>query len=1459
MKLHTEQTRRQQAKKRMSPEIARRVESIHKKYPWVTPGLSLGLASSNASDELVKQAAMAQARSNSKRSRWSKIGDVISGATHAVTNPITDLGSDIAEGARGLVGAARSGRSPTAPTPAAAPQASAAAQVPALNYDAAKAVVRGASAAAQTGYEAVVGEVRSSIAHGEGPMGGGALGIRTPERSLEVGGQTTLGAALQQQQEDGRVDLGSGFFAAGEAQKRQAANARKVLSVDGHAWTPGRAVATVVSEPGTLPYNLLSGTIDAAAAWYADPAARLGKAAGEARAAKRTLSAVEGEAQVARAAEKASPEWRRVVEESRGMVHGTRPTVVPRAVEKYLYSDEWQGLANRISETRSPTEIWRAFDKKMPAGLAQQLAGVSDPAEVTRLMRPHLGLDVLPDDVGGIGMKVTQSLQRHLRSFNVMPNTWLPFDDADTFVRNLDNSLANAKVMGAKRDAILDQAFHALADPSPGKRKRLLDVAAKAVDESLIAHGVDEETARRLTSWTQESDKIRRYLTDDAGKNINFSWAEGDAPKPAALVDLLNSGTFLYDPASIREIRSLTRTVKALNNPAIQMPLSIIEAAQQEIWKPLATMRAAYFARVNGEEVARSLGSGAFDSAWDYLNFVARGRGEGRATGGLHDLFREANDVAERLATETLDDATRATLQKRLTQINDEVNDARDAYREALVGKAWKHDTFDATERSLVRSGNWAIVEKADAFRWRQGLADETIAMSQDPIIKRVAHGGLLPGDRVPDARPGVDGIKDWLRSGAGVKFRRRFEDAFPGVDFTNEGVLDEVIQKAEMRLGKLGDNAELREAVATGKLNGRAIAYQNTRGPRSASKELLDRLEEWRLAPDSPQFQKYEQIAEEAARGGQRPAAKALAARDRAVQMFFGTLYGQTSDKLARSPVFRAEYWNRMEQLMPYLTRDARGEAIANALEWGKLSKGRMTRLVERAKTPIGELALEDADKLARGWALDHTKALLFDAAERSQFFDATRVIFPFGEAWKEVLGRWGRLAMERPQIPRRFEQIVRGARGAGIFHRDPATGEEVFSYPLPGPVSDYLGVNFAGSVQGLSLGTSVMPGLGPVAQLGVKRILPNIPETDFIRSLIFPFGEPQGLDSMVPGWLNKAKAALEGDEGVRIYGNAYLEVMRQLVASGKYGTSREEKQRLLDDARDRARVITAVRAVGQFFLPSSPQIQYKAPVKGGDAIAGLLVKDFAQMMEDEDKGKIDSAIEAFTTKYGDQAYAYMVGKTKSQVGGQKTSVAYGDWERENGGFIKKYGEVAGYFGPQVEGFDSAVFQRQVNAGKRKYRTASEGIDDAQSILAGWIYDNLRDQLPEHPTDAQREWLRRNKAELQRQLPGWDPDSQPRNLPKNIRLLREASNDGDVKNTEVAEALRVYFQMRDQVATVAKKRGITSWQTANATEDLRGWLRHNADELAKVAPKFRGVWRDLLSREWAEQEQEAA
>ena len=73
------------------------------------------------------------------------------------------------------------------------------------------------------------------------------------------------------------------------------------------------------------------------------------------------------------------------------------------------------------------------------------------------------------------------------------------------------------------------------------------------------------------------------------------------------------------------------------------------------------------------------------------------------------------------------------------------------------------------------------------------------------------------------------------------------------------------------------------------------------------------------------------------------------------------------------------------------------------------------------------------------------------------------------------------------------------------------------------------------------------LIPGVGPVAQVAAKALMPNMKETGAFYEFLFPFGEPTGgiieqtADVFVPPWLQKLTALTEGapEKWVRGYAN--------------------------------------------------------------------------------------------------------------------------------------------------------------------------------------------------------------------------------------------------------------------------------------------------------------------------------
>jgi hypothetical protein len=182
----------------------------------------------------------------------------------------------------------------------------------------------------------------------------------------------------------------------------------------------------------------------------------------------------------------------------------------------------------------------------------------------------------------------------------------------------------------------------------------------------------------------------------------------------------------------------------------------------------------------------------------------------------------------------------------------------------------------------------------------------------------------------------------------------------------------------------------------------------------------------------------------------------------------------------------------------------------------------------------------------------------------------DIARNIFPFGEAWVEILTRWSKLAYDHPETLRRFQQVVEGGRRSGFITSDPVSGQEVFNYPgggllanwmlagaspaapiagglagaaggaslagIPGAIvggfagtaagafaggvgkgQDDASIAIQGQVQGINLvAASYLPGLGPLIQMPLAKLfgsgwVMSRPQFDWVKDQIFPFGDPQ------------------------------------------------------------------------------------------------------------------------------------------------------------------------------------------------------------------------------------------------------------------------------------------------------------------------------------------------------------
>jgi hypothetical protein len=470
-------------------------------------------------------------------------------------------------------------------------------------------------------------------------------------------------------------------------------------------------------------------------------------------------------------------------------------------------------------------------------------------------------------------------------------------------------------------------------------------------------------------------------------------------------------------------------------------------------------------------------------------------------------------------------------------------------------------------------------------------------------------------------------------------------------------------------------------------------------------------------------------------------------------------------------------------------------------------------------------------------------------------------RIVIPFGAAWREVVGTYAKFLVEDPTRIRRAQLLFKGAtdfdpdgNGRGFFYKDPTTKQYSFNFPLSGELAKLAtGINapLQGTVKRVSVGLDWHPALGPVGQIAADQIIPDTPKFDGIVSILLPYGRGTTA-SLLPSWAKKLQSAIEADpsklEG--IYGNTYIDTMRALAASGDYNLDTPEgQQELMSDAKGKARILTAMRAIGQFIGPTAPGTEFEIPVKDGDIMASQLIQEFYKLQADN----YDTAVGEFLRIYGEDALLYLSSKSKATVEGLEATKEFGDWERTNGEVIKAYPDVAAFFAPGGSDFDFQVWQRQIKGGKRVRLTDKQVIEQAQYRLASSQYKAYRAQVGAYPNEEQRAWLKGIRVELNKKYPGFPvvPVFTVGEFEKKVVQMKDAIADPRLKDNDVAKAVNTYFSYRDQVLSqwIAAGGSAQGLATSKSAEPLRGYLTSIGDALAVQVPDFGRVWeRELLS-----------
>lgn len=1434
---------------------AQQLSTMAANYPHMSPGLAVPLAQAGVApdDPLAVHVATQSARNNKKkRGFWGAVGDhvnplkYLNGAVGDVLHPIGDIG------ASALKWTSRTG---TALLQAPLELGMAGVRdIAAVGGNIAAGVASGVAFGAAGGLAfGGIGAIPGAIGGG---LFGGILGAVGQARGVKIESegvenpftQTTLAQSF------GSAGLGKGFFAAGTAHEAATRAQQRAAAINGHALTPGRYLASTVLEPGTTPYNLASGLVDAAVAWELDPAAKGGKALGKWRQTSRAFVRAD---EVGRA--------------EAGLVEAARKTVLPERVGAWLNGRDGAKVTEWLADQSDFETIRRQLGGgKADVATVLDLTRARTPDEVAEILRPKLGLPgafAEKPRVGTKGLEVKRAYQDSARVFNEMPSGVIDLHNPTEAVEQFDLFQRNAKIPLETISANNRAMAEALVSGDRNAAKAVFYDQFWGGEGGVLAkHNILPEMRRKLAKQLggYERQALGRFVEEDgtqtAVRGLLVDGATAGLPNPGYLA----AGTddvLTFDRDAIRTIRRATSRYSSLvSSRPWTLGVAATDHLLTDLWKPLQLIRGAWTTRVVGEEQLRMAASGStslFSHPMSHMSWVLADDGK------IANVFKkfgvdlegqlgrgEVDILGERFAKEGSTIVPNMDLERELRGAAADFADATNIRAQA---EGW----LDGTNVLAKHQATYHFGDPDHARAW----AEKIEMLHRDPLTRRLAT------DHPEDVRL-------WFSSGEGKSFRQAMIDQ--GAPLQSYGEIDTHLEAARKNVahaaggeyrtpGRSRDLGAARasdrrvlDAISTGELEGVPIYAKDG----SLSKDFVKRLGEFDTGPET--------IVGSAviSSTGKSAMKKAL---DDGVRTMFTSFMAKPSAKLSRSPMFRQSYWAEADNVIFNATPEAQRAMLA-AAEEAKLPKATIERLRGRAALGTGDMGLDEADLLLKGAALDKTQALLYDTAQRGQLSDVLRILMPFAEAQKEVFKVWAKVGTSNPQTVRRAQQVIEGARGSGFFHTDPSTGEEVFSFPLSEHFTEPLlgvPVPLTGRVESLNVfGSGILPGLGPAAQIPAGWILGDKPQYDDLHKMIDPFGASRAegggiLESQLPGWFQKIRTAATAPESDRVFANAVKDVWASGVSAGRYRTDSPEAIREgLEHAKRGARFLYLIRGASQFLgAPAPPTPEFMAMDKDQKWVVTEKLSERYQALLKENP---DTASASFLDEFGNNAFAFLQAKSYGTTAATPTSTEASDWLRANPGLAKDYGDVVGLFAPQGEEFDYGQYIRNIRSGATVSLTPEQYARAANDKVGKMVYFAQKDRFGPQPSKEQRAWLSDLRQVLRQQFPGFDetlpgkPDSETVKN-KFIPQIEEAVNDERLADNDVARATKLYLQARTKAQQSAEASGYSTFAQAKAVAPLRDWLRQFADLLIAEVPDFGQVMDRIFEREMIDDDQLAA
>lgn len=1464
------------------PDVAEYLSQNQRAYPHLTPGANLALSKAGQGPDTPAAIQVANATAERKIKKgggWSDIGEILS-------TPLSFIGKAI-----GFVGAVQ-------PIPKSALRY----PLAGLNTLSEGVDVLAGATARNIQEKGIIGGLTSQLLSGSSSI------PATMKRGVQPA-TTSLGISLQ---EPSRYNLGSGYMptlrtSSGEPSDEQAKRARSIYEIDGHAATLGRLLAREVFEPGTTAYNRLSGLADAATDIFLDPAAKPLRAATAARTASRLLdpAAPSSLTFAERATSKLLAPIPRQSRESIGLLETpTRWSVddnVARAWamtsnpgKKFVedarihtetqYFRETYGLPLEVSrdlaDTRTDSEVLDAFSRHFESGVLRdkpnpKLAPTIRPSARFRLAGAFPREQyALRDDLD----QAATQLEAHLRNAGIRGsalNTYI-----DRLARVPDDTMFPTR--NAAFDQIFKDAFSDIADRMAGQvdafgtiiggRKLTLGDKVYLPDSVERGEVVSAPFTKTVTALERvpgvrtpreisgeelyvrvrtpsslnpvevpltalsvhlPATKLRTMLkvvTDDLDMVTDDITDElaTDSPRlgvldDSELLDLdpahdmaetLNGAIFLPD---IREIRGLTSSFgRVLNNSALSIVPRTFDAFYRA-WRPIKILTGAAMVRNIGEGQVRM------------------------ATAGIRPPTHPLQIIS--------------TIIARGSKSRDE---------EWLTGSQELQRLLGHTSRAWLdnQSRNASQLIRPYDVSFPTAWADEVANYHTEPTMQRLAGNW----DDLPDLPRSGNNLLDtqaWFWDHEVPRLRAQIDERYwPGY-LKSRGAANKKVEEYQSHLEHItrGDT-KLLESIAYGTIDGNPAIISTENGF-----EIADTLAAYTRShtglPNTPTWIKAPAQLPKSKRG----------VWDGMVNALFRNLYDHPTEKLVIIPTFRGYYFQRARELLPSLTREAQEQVVKLAKTSG-LSRAELRTLAHSMLKKTGELSFDEFDVVAKSHASDASRKLLYEFQAKRQFGDAYRHFVPFYDAWRDMVRTYPKLLAKNPLALRRMQVTVQGARGndadpgTGFFHLNEETGEEVFSVPFSAHLTQGLTSLLSGgevsarlplvhNVKNLNqFSHTLLPGVGPVIQWPVSRLIPNRPDLDWLHQTVNPVGQPNLSGTITSPWMSNIIRGFTADRNKdRNYANTEADAWRYVLSTGQYDLDNESDMRAAGDkATKLAKSMYYIRSLVGWIAPSQPSPEWRAYDNDGRLLSQFKMSQiFHDMAADPEIG-YDKALMAFVANFGEKNILLL---QSTSTGTSPDNEATYDWMRENPQLVADYPDAYNFFAPRNDiRAPYEAYLQSFKSGERRLLSEREWLSRANDRLGSMLYYSAKDAIGPQPAKNQSTWLRQYRDFLRQKYPGFDPGpTDSARTDRVIEQLYEAANDGLLASTNTGKGIALYLSARDAAIDQAAKANIVNWGQAKSTRNIRAWLRDRAREVQSRYPDFERVWDQVFSREMQEDE----